>query len=47
MIEQSRLEFQSGKALSTSKFLKYFANLKSEGWCFNHVFAQKDGSKYG
>ncbi|GIQ61620.1 hypothetical protein PACILC2_01880 [Paenibacillus cisolokensis] len=28
MIEQSRLEFQSGKALSTSKILKYFANLK-------------------
>jgi hypothetical protein len=47
MIEQSRMEYKSGKALSTSEILKYLANLKSEGWCFNHVFAQKDGSTNG
>lgn len=47
LIEQSRMEYKSGKAQNTSEIRKYFANLKSEGWCFNHVFAQKDGSKNG
>ncbi|WP_240269496.1 hypothetical protein [Paenibacillus timonensis] len=47
MIEQSRMEFKSGKALSTSEILKYFTTPKSKGWCSNHVFAQKDGSTNG